>query len=182
MTSRQGGLRGDDLLGNMWRKRGREWERVWPIELSRLRICFFPFLQSWLPKWESAREREREKAYQKLRLEAMNFKERRGLIDSKKLKQKTTSLYIYKQPGLSWVYLNYPDQPNFIGPNPNWFFLKPCLIPNLNWSVQINPPMRVWYIKKNKLNHKSRANDGSHNTYCSLIIRWRKTIDWLPLS
>jgi len=57
VTSRRGGLRGDDLLGNLWRKRGREWEGVWPIELLRSRNCFFPFLQSWLPKWERERER-----------------------------------------------------------------------------------------------------------------------------
>ena len=62
VTSRRGGLRGDDLLGNLWRKRGREWEGVWPIELLRSRNCFFPFLQSWLPKWE--RERERLRVYQ----------------------------------------------------------------------------------------------------------------------
>jgi hypothetical protein len=64
------------------------------------------------------REREREReGLPKINM-AVNFEERRGLIDSKKLKPKTTSfniyiyIYIYKQRGLSWV---YPGQPGFAG-------------------------------------------------------------------
>jgi hypothetical protein len=72
------------------------------------------------------REREREKAYQKLRLEAMNFKERRGLIDSKKLKQKTTSfniyiyiyIYIYINSRVLAGFTRVPGRPGFSGPIP----------------------------------------------------------------
>ena len=60
VTSRRGGLRGDDLRASQGRKRGREREGgVWLIELLIPRNCFSPFLWLWMGSFGCLGERER---------------------------------------------------------------------------------------------------------------------------